>query len=89
VTTWDAYYPLHPRAGYGSVLYQDAMAEEGAWGKRWGDQEPKFWQFSANGRVAGMEIDVNAFSGTRDDLYALANVVRLPRRYRGLHLKSH
>lgn len=71
VTTWDAYYPLHPRADYGSVLYE--QVKDLGWGERWGDQEPKFWQFSANGRVAGMEVDVNAFSGTRAELYALAD----------------
>src|SRR5215212_5364286 len=72
VTTWDAYYPLHPQVGLGSVLYE--QVKQLGWGERWGDQEPKVWQFSANGRVAGMEIDVNAFSGTRDALYALAGV---------------
>lgn len=70
VTTWDAFYPLHPQAGLGSVLYE--QAKDLGWGERWGNQEPEFWQFSANGRVAGMEIDVNAFSGTREELYALA-----------------
>jgi GH25 family lysozyme M1 (1,4-beta-N-acetylmuramidase) len=71
VTTWDAFYPLHPQAGLGSVLYE--QVKRLGWGERWGGQEPKFWQFSANGRVAGMQIDVNAFSGTRDELYALAD----------------
>jgi GH25 family lysozyme M1 (1,4-beta-N-acetylmuramidase) len=70
VTTWDAFYPLHPRAGLGSVLYQ--QVKNRGWGERWGNQEPKFWQFSSNGRVAGMQIDVDAFSGTRQELYALA-----------------
>ena len=71
VTTWDAYYPLHPKAGYGSELYE--QVKHLGWGERWGNQEPKFWQLSANGRVAGMEIDVNVFSGTRNELYALAD----------------
>ncbi len=70
VTTWDAYYPLHPQPGLGSVLYQ--QGKRFGWGERWGNQEPKFWQFSSHGRVAGMEIDVDAFSGTREELYALA-----------------
>jgi GH25 family lysozyme M1 (1,4-beta-N-acetylmuramidase) len=70
VTTWDAYYPLHPQSGFGSALYQ--QVKNLGWGQRWGDQEPKFWQFSANGLVAGMQVDVDAFSGTRDELYALA-----------------
>jgi GH25 family lysozyme M1 (1,4-beta-N-acetylmuramidase) len=71
VTSWDAYYPLHPQDGLGSELYE--QVKQLGWDERWGDQEPKFWQFSANGRVAGMQIDVNAFSGTRDELYGLAN----------------
>jgi hypothetical protein len=71
VTTWDAFYPQHPQAGLGSILYE--QGKHLGWGERWGDQEPMFWQFSANGRVAGMEINVNAFSGTRDELYALAD----------------
>jgi GH25 family lysozyme M1 (1,4-beta-N-acetylmuramidase) len=70
VTTWDAFYPLGSQAGLGSVLYE--QIKDLGWGERWGEQEPKFWQFSANGMVAGMEIDVNAFSGTREELYALA-----------------
>jgi hypothetical protein len=71
VTTWDAFYPLHPQAGLGSVLYE--QVKRLGWGVRWGGQEPKIWQFSANGRVAGMQVDVNAFSGTREELYALAD----------------
>jgi len=70
VTTWDAFYPLHPRAGLSSVLYR--QVKNRGWGERWGNQEPKFWQFSSNGRVAGREIDVDAFSGTREELYARA-----------------
>jgi GH25 family lysozyme M1 (1,4-beta-N-acetylmuramidase) len=70
LVTWDAFYPLHPQAGLGSALYE--QVKNSGWGERWGNQEPKFWQFSANGRVAGLEIDVNAFSGTRAELYALA-----------------
>ncbi|MGH3148790.1 MAG: glycoside hydrolase family 25 protein [Rubrobacter sp.] len=72
VTTWDAYYPLHPQGGLGSLMYE--QIKDLGWGERWGNQEPKFWQFSASGRVAGMEIDVNAFSGTRAELYALADM---------------
>lgn len=70
VTTWGAFYPLHPQADHGSVLYE--RVKDQGWGQRWGNQEPKIWQFSANGSVAGMEIDVNAFSGTREELYDLA-----------------
>lgn len=75
VVTWDASYPYHPEAGIGSVLYHRALQDGFGWGKRWGDQEPMIWQFSANGLVAGMQIDVNAFRGTRADLLALAGAV--------------
>jgi GH25 family lysozyme M1 (1,4-beta-N-acetylmuramidase) len=71
LVTWDAFYPVHPQAGLGSALYE--RVKDLGWGERWGNREPKIWQFSANGRVAGMEIDVNAFSGTRAELYALAD----------------
>ena len=78
LVTWDAFYPLHPQAGVGSALYE--RVKDQGWGQRWGNQEPKIWQFSANGRVAGMEVDVNAFSGTRPELYALAEVEPPDRR---------
>jgi len=71
LVTWAAFYPVHPQAGLGSVLYE--RVKNLGWGERWGNQEPKIWQFSANSRVAGMEIDVNAFPGTRPELYALAD----------------
>lgn len=70
VTTWDAWYQ-HMRPGYGSALYEEARAAGMGWGKRWGDQEPVFWQFSQAGKVAGLQIDVDAFQGTRDQLLAL------------------
>lgn len=72
VVTWDASYPYHPEAGLGSVLYHRALADGFGWGKAWGDQEPMIWQFSANGLVAGMQIDVNAFRGSRGELRALS-----------------
>jgi GH25 family lysozyme M1 (1,4-beta-N-acetylmuramidase) len=85
VTTWDAFYPLHPQARVGSMLYE--QGKHLGWGKRWGDQEPMFWQFSANGMVAGMKIDVNPFSGTRDELYALADAEPPTRKWRCRRLR--
>jgi GH25 family lysozyme M1 (1,4-beta-N-acetylmuramidase) len=68
VTTWDAYYltmsPVDPKP-----FYED-MKEHG-WGEPWGNQEPMFWQFTSAGRVAGLNLDVNAFRGTREQLLAL------------------
>lgn len=71
VTTWDAWYQ-HMNPGGGSALYKEARAAGMDWGKRWGDQEPMLWQFSQAGKVAGMQIDVDAFQGTREQLLALA-----------------
>src|SRR5215217_502351 len=76
VTTWDAFYPLHPQAGLGSVFYE--QVKDLGWGERWGNQEPMFWQFSSNGMVAGMQIDVNAFRGTRQELFDLADAGPAP-----------
>lgn len=72
VVTWDAYYPNDHRSDLGSTLYRE-VAHLG-WGNRWGGQEPMFWQFSRRGKVAGRQIDVNAFRGTRKQLEALTGV---------------
>jgi len=71
VTTWDAWYQ-HMKPGGGPALYKEARVAGMGWGKRWGDQEPMLWQFSQAGKVAGMQIDVDAFRGTREQLLALA-----------------
>jgi GH25 family lysozyme M1 (1,4-beta-N-acetylmuramidase) len=76
VMTWDAFYPLHPQAGFGSALYE--QVKHLGWGERWGNQEPMFWQFSSNGMVAGMQIDVNAFRSTRQQLFDLADAGPAP-----------
>ena len=73
---WDAYYlhmdPVQPRRFYADSeqSFQNAGLSWG-WGKRWGDVEPWFWQFTSAGGVAGMNIDVNAYRGTREQLLAL------------------
>jgi GH25 family lysozyme M1 (1,4-beta-N-acetylmuramidase) len=73
---WDAYY-LHmdrvfPKRFYPNSenLFQQADLPWG-WGKRWGNVEPWFWQFTPAGTVAGMNIDVNAYRGTPEQLLAL------------------
>jgi len=48
------------------------------WGEPWGDVQPWFWQFTAAGRVAGMNIDVNAYRGTEEELRALTAGRMLP-----------
>lgn len=76
LVAWDAYYPLHPQAGYGSALYE--QCKHLGWGVRWGGVEPRIWQFSANGVVAGFEVDVNAFAGTREGLLKLTGPKKPP-----------
>lgn len=80
LVAWDAYYPEDASGhwDYASVMYE--RNKHLGWGKRWGGVEPMFWQFSAQGRVAGYDIDVNAFRGTEDDLkkYAGTDVVQPP-----------
>ncbi|MBA2713425.1 MAG: hypothetical protein H0U55_07730 [Rubrobacteraceae bacterium] len=71
VTTWDAYYltmdRVKPKAFYGKYKNR-------GWGKPWGGQEPMIWQFTPAGNVAGLNIDVNAFQGTRKELLDLAGL---------------
>jgi GH25 family lysozyme M1 (1,4-beta-N-acetylmuramidase) len=76
---WDAYYlhmdPVHPKRFYANSerSFQDAGLPWG-WGKPWGGVEPWFWQFTSAGSVAGMNIDVNAYRGTLEELLALTGV---------------
>src|SRR5215212_7146082 len=76
---WDAYYlhmdPVRPKQFYANSerYFQDAKIPWG-WGKPWGGVEPWFWQFTSAGGVAGMNIDVNAYRGTREQLIALTGV---------------
>lgn len=73
---WDAYYlhmdPVKPRQFYADSerSFGDAGLPWG-WGEPWGGAEPWFWQFTSAGGVAGMNIDVNAYRGTRRQLLAL------------------
>src|SRR5215211_4956944 len=76
---WDAYYlhmdPVHPKQFYANSkrYFQNAEIPWG-WGQPWGGVEPMFWQFTPAGNVAGMNIDVNAYSGTREQLLALTGM---------------
>jgi hypothetical protein len=66
------------------VYYQNNKDWDGGpsfdppWDKPWGDVQPWFWQFTSAGRVAGMNIDVNAYRGTEGQLRALAAGRMLP-----------
>jgi GH25 family lysozyme M1 (1,4-beta-N-acetylmuramidase) len=69
---WDAMYlDMTPHARPRD--YYTSVKEEG-WGVPWGGVEPWFWQFTSAGGVAGMNIDVNAYRGTREQLLALTGV---------------
>lgn len=76
---WDAYYlhmdPVKPKRFYDNSerLFKDAKIPWG-WGEPWGGVEPWFWQFTSAGDVAGMNIDVNAYRGTRSQLLALTGL---------------
>lgn len=66
---WDArYLDMNPH-NRPREYYAD-MKQHG-WGKPWGDVEPWMWQFTSAGTVAGMNIDVNAYRGTPEQLLAL------------------
>jgi GH25 family lysozyme M1 (1,4-beta-N-acetylmuramidase) len=81
---WTAQYldtdiHVHPQ-----VYYQNNKDWDGGpnfdppWDKPWGDVQPWFWQFTCAGRVAGMNIDVNAYRGTEEQLRALVAGRMLP-----------
>src|SRR5215207_9997405 len=66
---WDAMYldmnpHDRPRDYYADMKHR-------GWGEPWGGVEPWFWQFTSAGGVAGLNIDVNAYKGTREQLLAL------------------
>jgi GH25 family lysozyme M1 (1,4-beta-N-acetylmuramidase) len=73
---WDAYYlnmnPIYPRRFYSDSEHSFHRAGlPWGWGRRWGEVEPWFWQFTSAGKVAGLNIDVNAYRGTREQLLRL------------------
>jgi GH25 family lysozyme M1 (1,4-beta-N-acetylmuramidase) len=73
---WDAYYlhmdPVRPRRFYADSEHTFHQADlPWGWGRRWGEVEPFFWQFTPAGKVAGMNIDVNAYRGTQEQLLRL------------------
>lgn len=43
----------------------------GQWNYPLGNQKPALWQYGSNARVAGRDVDINAFRGTRQQLAAL------------------
>jgi hypothetical protein len=75
----NAYYlhmnPIYPRRFYADSEHSFHHAGL-SWGggKRWGEVEPWFWQFTSAGKVAGMNIDVNAYWGAPEKLPELTGV---------------
>lgn len=76
---WVAAYGQNPR-GYAASIYPGNSARQ--WDYPLGNQRPALWQFGSRGVVAGREVDVNAFRGTKEKLKALfygGTVPKLPR----------
>lgn len=65
---WVAAYGANPR-GTASAIYPGNSAAQ--WDYPLGNQRPALWQFGSRGVVAGYEVDVNAFRGTKDKVRAL------------------
>lgn len=65
---WVAAYGQNPR-GFASAIYPGNSHRQ--WDYPLGNQRPALWQFGSRGVVAGREVDVNAFRGSKDKLRAL------------------
>lgn len=66
---WVAAYGSN-RSGPPTAIYPGNG--DGQWNYPLGNQLPALWQFGSNANVAGfLEVDVNAYRGSRDDLAAL------------------
>lgn len=65
---WVAAYGSN-RVGPASAIYPGNSASQ--WDYPLGNQRPALWQFGSRGQVAGFEVDVNAFRGTKEKVRAL------------------
>lgn len=65
---WVAAYGRNP-VGYASAIYPGNGASQ--WNYPLGNQKPVMWQFGSNGKVAGLQVDVNAYRGTKAQVKAL------------------
>lgn len=65
---WVAAYGQNPR-GVASAIYPGNSHRQ--WDYPLGNQRPALWQFGSRGVVAGREVDVNAFRGSKDKVRAL------------------
>ncbi|MFR9882494.1 GH25 family lysozyme [Corynebacterium striatum] len=65
---WVAAYGQN-RTGAPAAIYPGNGASQ--WDYPLGNQKPVLWQYGSNAQVAGYNVDINAYRGTRDQLRAL------------------
>lgn len=65
---WVAAYGRNDKGNPADVYPGD---HDRQWSYPLGNQTPVMWQFNSNARVAGYEVDVNAYRGSVDELRAL------------------
>lgn len=65
---WVAAYGADNGGSPASLYAAKSMSQ---WDYPLGNQKPKLWQFGSKATVAGRQVDINAFRGTKDELRAL------------------
>src|SRR5690625_226023 len=60
--------------GYASALYEWGGGSHGAGWASYGGAHPAVWQFTDRARIAGIQVDANAFRGTLNDFKAMLGV---------------
>ncbi|MFS0294757.1 GH25 family lysozyme [Corynebacterium striatum] len=65
---WVAAYGQN-RTGAPAAIYPGNGASQ--WDYPLGNQKPVLWQYGSNAQVAGYNVDINAYRGSRDELRAL------------------
>lgn len=65
---WVAAYGQN-RTGSPSGIYPGNQHQQ--WDYPLGNQKPALWQYGSNAQVAGYNVDINAYRGSRDELRAL------------------
>lgn len=67
---WVAAYGRNPYGAPRDIYPGNGAAQ---WNYPLGNQKPAIWQYGSNARVAGFDVDINAFRGTREGVAALFN----------------
>ncbi|AHW64888.1 1,4-beta-N-acetylmuramidase [Corynebacterium glyciniphilum AJ 3170] len=62
---WGAAYGTNPTGAPKSIYPGDNHRQ---WSYPLGNKKPSMWQFGSNATVAGFEVDINAFKGTKDQV---------------------